>query len=324
MRRIGWVVLVLSAVAVFATSAGELTVVLDFFPNPNHVPLYVAQELGWFDDAGLSVDVVVPANVSDPLKLAAVGQFDIALTPQINFLIARAEELPLVSIAALIDRNLGGLLARESRGIASLEDLRGRRIGYSLAPLEPVLWETMLACAGVGIGEVELINVGFNTVVSLMSGGVDAIGAFRNYEVPQVELLGEAPVFFPQEAFCIPDTYDIILVCREALTEDRAEDLRTFLTVLGRGVRRTQESPEEAYALFIEALPELDDELNRRSYEATVPLFASDLRHDDGEQWQTLQEYLFAHGLISRTFAVEALAHTAFLPEGTDDQGEGN
>jgi putative hydroxymethylpyrimidine transport system substrate-binding protein len=292
----------------------ELTVCLDFFPNPNHVPLYAARELGWFAEEHLGVDIVVPANVSDPLKLVAARQFDVALTPQINYLIALSEGLPLIAVGALIDRNLGGLLSLTASGIEELDDLRGKKIGYSLAPLEPILWETMLAYGGVGIDEVELVNVGYNTVVALMTGSVDAIGAFRNYEVFQVELLGQQTTFFPQEDHGIPDTYDILIVCHPELMVERDAELQTFLAILARGVEQTKTDPEQAYSLFLQANTDLDDALNRLAFDATVPLFAAGLRHDCAPLWMALQDYLLERGIVERAFELDRLYSTALLP----------
>ena len=292
-----------------------LTLCLDFFPNPNHSPIYVAAERGWFEEEGVDLDIVIPANVSDPLKLVAAGRFDVALTPQINYLIARSEGLPLIAIGSLIDHNLGGLLSLGSSGVRDLGDLRGKRIGYSLAPLEPVLWETMLGCVGVGGDEIELVNVGFNTVAALLSGGVGAIGAFRNYELIHVELLGEATVFFPQEDYCVPDTEDIIIVCRPEDVRERASSLRGLLAALSRGVRVVKDDPDAALADFLHALPDLDDELNRLSFRATVPLFASDLALGDAESWSALQTYLFAHGLVDQVFDADVLFTTELLPQ---------
>jgi len=290
-----------------------LRVCLDFFPNPNHVPLYVAIVDGLFEARGLEVELIVPANPSDPVKLAAARTVDVALTPQINYLMARSEGLPLVSIGALIDRNLGGLLALGDSGIADVTDLAGRRIGYSLAPLEPILWETMLRCAGVPIDEVELINVGYATVASLLAGSVDAIGAFRNFEPIQVELQGAPPVFFPQEEHCIPLTYDIILVVSPNLIEERTGDLRLLLKALSAAIAFTQADPEGAFGCFVAANPDLDDELNRRSFETTVSLFASGLRHDNEAVWATLQAYLIEQGLMAVALPAGELYTAALL-----------
>jgi len=285
-----------------------LRVSLDFFPNPNHVPFYVAIA------RGLDVEVIVPANPSDPVKLAAARTVDVALTPQINYLIARSEGLPLIAIGALIDRNLGGLLALGEAGIDAIGDLAGRRIGYSLAPLEPILWETMLACAGVPIDQVELVNVGYATMASLLAGSVDAIGAFRNFETIQAELQGRTPVFFAQEDFCVPPTYDIVLVAHPDLIAERGDDLRRLLASLAEGIAETKADPEAAFETFVAAHPDLGDPLNRRAFNLTVPLFAAGVRHDDPNVWSRLQEYLHGEGLVTQEMALDALYTSELLP----------
>ena len=295
-------------------TAAPLVVSLDFFANPNHAPLYVAEALGFFDEEGVDVEIVVPANPSDPVKLAAAHAVDIALTPQINYLIARSEGLPLISIGALIDHSLGGLLAIADRGFDGLHSLRGGRIGYSLAPLEPILWRTMLSCAGIEETDYELVNVGFSTMQALLAGSVDAIGAFRNFEPFQVAFEGHEAVFVKQEAYCIPLTYEIVFVVHPDLASNRGDELAGFLRATARAIVRIAEAPEEGLDLFLQANPDLDDALNRASYDVTVPLFAIGTRHDDPEVWNVLQAYLAENDLIGRTFSTEELYTTTYLP----------
>ena len=309
-------VLLVVACAGVVVGRSSLHVSLDFFVNPNHVPLVVCQEMGFFAEEGIEVGLFVPANPSDPVKLAASRAVDIALTPQINYLIARSEGLPLIAIGALIDQGLGGLLGLREYGIGTIDDLSGKRIGYSLAPLEPILWRTMLGCAGIDEGGVRLINVGFNTMQALLAGSVDAIGAFRNFEPIQAELEGGEPVFFPQEDHCIPATYELILVVHPDQLADRGADLRAFLRALARGIERTTAEPEAAFEAFLSAHPDLDDELNRRSFEATVPLYAGGTRHDDVEVWSAMRDYLVEHELIDERLPLEGLYTDALLPEG--------
>ncbi len=304
-----------------ASAQPTLHLSLDFFVNPNHVPLVICQEFGYFAEAGIGVDLFVPANPSDPVKLAASRAVDIALTPQINYLIARSEGLPLIAVGALIDRGLGGLLGLRENGVEAIEDLRGRRIGYSLEPLEPILWRTMLGCAGIAEGEVQLINVGFNTMQALLAGSVDAIGAFRNFEPIQVELQGSEPVFFPQEAHCIPETYELIFVVHPGLIDERGAELAAFLDTLARGIERTTKDPDAAFEAFVAAYPDLDDELNRRSFAATLPLYAAGARHDDLGVWTTMQVYLVEHGLIDGRLPIEDLFTDTLLPW-SDGKGE--
>lgn len=292
-----------------------IQVMLDFFPNPNHVPLYVAEETGLYAGQGVDVEILVPANPSDPVRLAAARTVDVALTPQTNYLMAQAEGLPLVAIGALIDSTLGGLLALSREGrVVTLTDLDGARIGYALEPLEPVLWKTMLACAGVEPDAVTLINVGYNTVVSLATNQVDAIGAFRNYEKIQVELMGLDAVFFPQEEYGVPTTYDIVLVAHPDTVAERPVELRRFLQGLSQAVTATIDDPDRAYEQFVQANPDFDDELSRASFAATIDLFARGVRHDDPAVWEAMQLYLGEQGLADATVPVSQLYTAELLP----------
>lgn len=314
MRRRALVcVLLISLLASSAAAAPAIRLMLDFLPNPNHVPIYAAIENGLFQ--GIEVEVLVPGDPSAPARLAAAGAVDVALTPQINYLIARDEGLPLIAIAALIASPLGGLLSLRSAGIADLADLRGKRVGYSLEPLEPALWRTMLASVDVGAGEVDLVNVGVSTLPALLGRHVDAIGAFRNFEPIQVALLGEEPVFFKEEDYGVPWTYELVLVASTAAAETRANELRSLVAGLAAGIAFTRAHPEEAFAGFLRAWPELDDELDRRAYEVTLPLYADGARHDDPSAWEALQAYLLENGVTVHAFRLEELYTDRFLAE---------
>jgi len=292
-----------------------LRVMLDFYPNPNHVPLYVAQGLGLFASAGIEVELSAPADPSDPAKLAAARAVDLALTPQMNYLIARGAGLPLVAVGALIEGSLGGLLALAGSGIVGLDELRGKRIGYALEPLEPVLWQTMLRTAGLAPNEYELVYVGMNTLFALLARRVDAIGAFRNYEALAVEDFGYRPVFFPQEEYGIPATYELVVVAHPALLRERPEEVRGFLHALARAIEFTRDRPDAALALFEAAVPELaGEDLTRRSFEATLPFYAAGARHDDATRWEAMQAFLVAHSLMPRAYPSEELFTTDLLP----------
>ncbi|MCS7240112.1 MAG: ABC transporter substrate-binding protein [Candidatus Bipolaricaulota bacterium] len=294
--------------------AGAFHIVLDFYPNPNHIPLYVARELGFFREEGVEVEFIVPTDPSAPAKLVAAKVAEMGLTPQMNFFLAREEGLPLVSVGALIDGALGGLLSLREFGIETLPDLRGKRIGYSLEPLEPLLWRTMLAQAGLSPQEYALVYTGMSTVPALLSGAVQAIGAFRNYEPIAVELLGFTPVFFAQEDYGVPNTYELLFVVHPDTLTQRLPEVQGALRAIARGIEYTRAHPEESFSLFVGVFPELADELNRRSFAATLPLYAVSTRHDDPARWETMQTFLIAAGMVKKAYPLRDLYTTIALP----------
>jgi putative hydroxymethylpyrimidine transport system substrate-binding protein len=158
------------------------------------------------------------------------------------------------------------------------------------------------------------VNVGFNTVAALLVNSVDAVGAFRNVEAIQVELVGRQPVFFAQEDFCVPETYDLLFVVHPDLVLERRADLAAFLDAVAESVRLTREAPDAALAALFRALPELDDEVDRRSFAATLPLYADDAHLDDPAVWEEVQRFLVDAGLVGSAAPFESLVVTDLAP----------
>jgi putative hydroxymethylpyrimidine transport system substrate-binding protein len=308
-----WIVVLAILISIVGW-AENFRIVLDFYPNPNHVPLYVAKELGFFQEEGVEVQILVPSDPSAPVKLVATQAVEMGLTPQMNFFLARDEGLPLIAVGALIDGALGGLLSLREYGIEKLSDLRGQSIGYSLEPLEPILWQTMLKSVGVKPGEYKLVYTGMNTVSALLSHAVAAIGAFRNYEALAVGILGYTPVFFAQEDYGVPNTYELLFVVHPDLLEERLGEVRAVLRAISKGIEYVLAHPEESFSRFTKIFPELSDELNRRSFEVTTPLYAKGARHDDRSRWEAMQDFLLRTGMIAKTFPMEELYTTLALP----------
>jgi ABC-type nitrate/sulfonate/bicarbonate transport systems, periplasmic components len=160
--------LVLVALAVLllpcqrAAAADKLTVILDWFVNPDHAPLYVALEKGFFKDRGLEVELIAPSNPSDPAKLVAAGKADIAVSYQHQHQMQVDQGLPLVRIATLIATPLNSLVVLADGPIKNIADLKGKTIGYSVGGFETVLLKVMLARAGLTLDDVKLVNVNFS------------------------------------------------------------------------------------------------------------------------------------------------------------------
>ncbi|PGH53811.1 ABC transporter ATP-binding protein [Azospirillum palustre] len=290
-----------------ALAQDKLSVMLDWFVNPDHAPLVVAQEKGFFKDAGLEVTLTAPADPNDPPKLVAAGGTDIAVSYQPQLILQVAEELPLVRIGTLVSTPLNSVVVLRDGPVKTLKDLKGHKVGYSIAGFEDALLGAMLEKQGLSLKDVELVNVNFSLSPSLLSGQVDAVvGAFRNFELNQMEIEKRpGRAFYPEEEG-VPPYDELILVARK----DKANDPRfkRFLAAVERATLYILNHPEESQAAFVKGRPELNDELNRRAWADTLPRFSHSPAALDAERYTRFAEFLKARGLIKAVAPVEQYA----------------
>jgi putative hydroxymethylpyrimidine transport system substrate-binding protein len=290
-----------------AVAADKLTLVLDWFVNPDHAPIIVADKLGYFADQDLEVEIIAPANPNDPPKLVAAGQADIAISYQPQLHIQNDQGLPLTRIGTLVATPLNALVVLADGPIQSIADLKGRKVGFSVGGFEDALLGAMLASHDLSLDDVELVNVNFALSPALLSGQVDAvIGAFRNFELNQLDLEGSpGRAFYPEEEG-VP-AYDelIFLANSEKLDDPR---LPRFLDAIVAGTLYLLNHPDESFSLFIEGRPELDDELNRRAWQDTLPRFALRPAALDHARYKRFGKFLNDQGLIKATPPVEDYA----------------
>ena len=280
-----------------ASAQEEMTVLLDWFVNPDHAPLVVAKERGIFEEFGLDVELIAPADPNDPPKLVAAGQAEIAVSyqPQLHFMVN--EDFPLAWVGTLVATPLNSMIVRADSGIESLADLAGKRIGYSVGGVEDALVSVMLAPHGLGLDDVEMINVNFSLSPSLMSGQVDAvIGAYRNFELTQMDIEGVPGRAFHVEEHGVPTYDELIYVARPDMADDPR--LQMFLDAMTAATQYLINHPDESWELFIAAYPELDDELNRRAWVDTLPRFAMRPGALDRVRYTRFADFLAEQGLI--------------------------
>jgi putative hydroxymethylpyrimidine transport system substrate-binding protein len=316
MKRVGWMLGLLGVAAMIAAaipgaagSPAALVFMLDWFPNPDHVPLYAAQQAGYFTQEGLRVTLQVPANTDDPLKLAAAGRVDVAVNYEPNVILARAQGLPVRSIGVLIGQPLTTIMLLKSSGIRSPKDLEGRRVGFAVTGFSDAMVDQVMRSAGGSAAGIRMVNVGFDLVPALLAHKVDAVvGAYRNYERVQIELQGQAVAMFEPEKYGVPTFYELVLITSDKGLAQHREALRRFVRAVGRGIALTLNNPDQAFAAYVRANPKmkLDDELNRKSFRVTLPAYArSEIQSRD--RWQAFDQWLAAHKVIPQAVPVDDL-----------------
>lgn len=290
-----------------AVAADKLTVLLDWFVNPDHAPLVIARDGGYFAKAGLDVELIAPADPSAPPRLVAAGKGDIAVTYQPDLMLQVKEGLPLVRFGTLIETPLNCLIVLKDGPVKSLADLKGKRVGYSVASFQDAYLSAILGSVGLSAADVTLVNVNFNLVTALLSGQVDAaLDGYRNFELTQLALEGRPGVAFYPEEHGVPVYDELIYVTNTKLRDDPR--LRRFLDAVEEATIFITNHPEEARAMFMKANTDLDDELNRRAFDLTLPRFAKRPAALDEGRYRRFAEFLKEKGLIDSVPPIETYA----------------
>jgi putative hydroxymethylpyrimidine transport system substrate-binding protein len=290
----------------------SMSMMLDWLPNADHVGLYQALAEGDFSKAGLDVHVETPSNPSSPLQLLAAGKVDFAISYEPEVLLARQQGLPLVSVAAIVQKPLTSIISVPSgkkRGIRSVSGLRGKTVGDAGIPYQHAYLQTILKHEGVPVGSVHEVNVGTNLVPSMLSGRVDAtLGGYWNYEAIQLAQMGKKPNVIHVDRVGVPTYDELVLVVRRSELANNSDQIRQFVQALGHGYQAVRRDPTAAVANLVKANPGLDQKLQLASVRATLPDFFPTGSHpwgwQDPKQWNAYGQWMLSHHLISNPQAI--------------------
>jgi putative hydroxymethylpyrimidine transport system substrate-binding protein len=283
----------------------KLTIMLDWYPNAVHSFLYAAQQQGFFQEEGLDVEIKMPADSNDALKLVAANQIDLALSYQPQVLMARGEKIPVRSIAAIVRHPLNHLMVPQAGSIHSPKELVGKQIGYSSIPLYEAMIRTMIQSDGGDPSSAKLIDVGFDLIPAISTGQVDAImGGFINHEQLILEKEGHPVTSLNPTDYGVPDYYELVLVASEQGLQNSEAYFKKFLNAITKGQEFVEQNPKQALDLLIaheDATSPLDKEIEKKSLEILLPLMnAGDqsFGYQDPTSWEKVQLWLSTNDLL--------------------------
>ena len=301
---------IVSLILVFSSSivsAEPLTLILDWFINPDHGPIIIAQEKGYFSEQGLEVEIIAPANPADPPKLVAAGKADLAVSYQPQLHLQIHEGLPLIRVGTLIATPLNCLLVLQDGPIKKISDLAGKKVGFSVAGVEEALLTAILANNGLKLDDIELVNVNWSLSPALMSKQVDAvIGAYRNFELNQMEIEGVPGKCFYLEEEGLPAYDELIYIAHSSKLD--SDKIARFLAATEKATQFIVNYPKKSWEIFSSTASVLQDDLNRRAWRDTLPRFALRPAAFDAGRYQRMETFLFEAGLINRELPVDQLA----------------
>ena len=310
MKKVLALILALTMLLTLTACGGKeeetITFVLDWTPNTNHTGIYVALQKGWFEEAGLKVDVVQPPEGGSAL-LVASGKAQFAVTAQDSIAPALTGEnaMPLTTVAAILQHNTSGIVSRAGEGMDTPKGLEGHKYATWDSPVEKATIRQVMAADGGDFDKVELIpSTVTDEVSALKSGDVDAIWIFYGWAGIACEVAGLPIDYFDFADFDpVLDFYTPIIVSNNDWLEANPETAKAFLAALSRGYEYAAENPKEAADILMEAAPELKSnaELVYRSQEYLAGEYIADAERwgeIDPDRWGGYFTWLNDNGLM--------------------------
>ena len=286
-----------------ATSSGaapqNVSLQLDWYPNPDHVGLYTAIDRGFFRRAGLDVTPRQPTDVSDPIKLVAAGRADLGISYEPELFFAQQQHAPVVAVAAIVPTALNSIITTE-QGITTPAGLRGKTIGVDGSSSTTAFVDTVLRHSGVDPSDVHLEDIHFNQVPALLQHRVDAVaGVFQNIEGIQLTREGLHPVVFPYDRYGVPGYDELVVVANASKLHDDSgyrHAVARFVSALGTATRWARAHP--AAATRVMAAHAYRD--YRGTIRASVPATLKLLRTGplDAAAWQRFGDWMYRSGLL--------------------------
>ncbi|OEG00229.1 ABC transporter substrate-binding protein [Vulcanibacillus modesticaldus] len=296
----------------------KVTVVLDWVPNTTHTGLFVAKDKGWYKEQGLDVNIIQPNEVGTA-QLVASGKAQFGISYQGEVTYARANQLPVVSIAAIIQHNTSGFAAPIEKKIASPKDFEGKKYGGWGSPIERAVIKTVMGNEGADVRKVEYVNVGSRDFFTAMKSDVDF--EWINYGWTGIEAkLKGYPINFIELTRVAPEleSYSPVIIVNEKYIKEHSKTIKKFMAATAKGYQYAINRPKEAANILLGHVTGPDKELVLKSQE-----WISNKYQEDALQWGIQQEsvwmnytqWMVDQGLIPQMIDISKAFTNQFLPD---------
>ncbi|MBS4197208.1 ABC transporter substrate-binding protein [Lederbergia citri] len=296
----------------------KVTVVLDWTPNTNHTGLYVAKEKGYFKDEGLDVDIIMPGEAGAD-NLVASGKSEFGISYQESITEARVQDVPIVSIGAVIQHNTSGFASPVEKNIKSPKDFEGKTYGGWGAPLEQAVLASLMKVENADIDKLEIVNMGDTDFFTAVKRDVDFAWIYYAWTGVEAELRGEKiNMIYLTDYTDKLDYYTPVISTNEKMIENDPDTVKAFMAAVSKGYEFAIDNPSEAADILIKAVPDLDPELVKKSQEWLAAKYQDDAQRwgeQKQEVWKNYMDWMLEKGLLEKEIDVEKAFTNEFLPK---------
>ncbi len=269
-------------------STKDVTVVLDYTPNTNHLGLYVAQAKGYFKENGLNVTIQQPPDSgADALVASGKAQFGISFQDWMASYLGSDEKLPVTAVAAIAQHNTSSILSEVGSGIKTPKDMTDKTYATMDVDIEQAILKTLVNQDG---GDWSKVNVVSNNAVDefqgLQSKMFDCVWSYDAWGVLMCKQKGMSVNAINIAE--IDDTFDFytpLIIANDDIIKNDPEEVQAFVDATKKGYVYASENPEEAAKILCEADTSLDPEFVKESAKLLSSVFV-----EDGKSWGVFDE----------------------------------
>ncbi len=285
----------------------KVSIMLDWYPNAVHSAIYMAESKGYFKDEGLDVDIKMPADTNDPIKLVAAGKVDLALSYEPQIIESRAMGIPVISLAALVRHPLDTVMVPKKSGITSPRELEGKNIGYPSTEISEAILQTMVDHDGGNMNKVKMTDVGWDLIPAIATNRVDGIiGGYINHEKILLEKQGQQIETMSPTDYGVPDYYELVLAASESGVKNKKAEYQKFWKAVSKGQRDVEKNPDNGLKTLLDhenkSFP-LDQKVEAKSLEILLPLMNSGEKpfgYQEEETWKKVADWMYETKVIKQ------------------------
>jgi ABC-type nitrate/sulfonate/bicarbonate transport system substrate-binding protein len=296
----------------------KVSIVLDWTPNTNHTGIYVAKEKGYFKKHGLDVKIILPGEAGAD-QLVASGKSQFGVSYQEGITQARIQGIPIISLAAVIQHNTSGFASPKAKNIVSPKGFEGKTYGGWGSPIEKAVITSLMKQEDADVEKVKIVNMGDSDFFTAVNRDIDYAWIYYGWTGIEAEIRNEPinMVYLTDYSKKL-DYYTPVITTNEKMIKNDPQTVRAFVAALTEGYEFTIEHPGDSADILIKAVPDLDEELVKKSQEWLSPKYKDDAERW-GEQklevWENYSEWMFDNGLLEKELEAEKAFTNEFLPK---------